>query len=168
MEIYKDIQGYEGFYQISNLGNVKSLRRENEYIMKGGKTTKGNYITYSVNLRKKGIGRKFYIHQLVAKHFIKNPLNKKEVNHKDNNPHNNKASNLEWVTHDENMKHAMKSNRIVKGEKSGMSKLKDEDVVEIYKTKTDALELSKKFNVTRETIYSIRRGQTWKHITKNI
>ncbi len=186
METYKDIKNYEGLYQISNLGNVKSLTRvvkkniKNKCktvsetitihgrIKKQSKTIKGNYITYWVVLSKNGKHKKFYVHRLVAEHFIKNVYNKKEVNHKDSNPQNNKADNLEWVTHNENMKHAMVKNRISKGESSGMSKLNNNAIKEIYNTKTDAKLLAIKYNVSRESIYSIRRGQSWKHITKNL
>ncbi len=183
MEIYKDIKNYEGLYQISNFGKVKSLTRvvgKNKHktvgktitihgrIKKPSKTTKGNYITYWVVLSKNGKHKKFYIHRLVAEHFIKNKYNKKEVNHKDSNPQNNNANNLEWVSHDENMKHAMRKNRIAKGESSGMAKLTNEAIKEIYNTQIDAKLLAIKYAVSRETIYNVRRGQSWKHIIKNL
>lgn len=168
MEIFKDIEGYDGHYQISNLGNVKSLKLGKDIIRKPNKTTKGKYVTLWVALSKRSKTKKYYIHRLVAKHFIKNPLNKKEVNHKDNNPLNNKVSNLEWVTHDENMKYAMKEGRIAKGETSGMSKFTEEDVIEIYKSKIDALTLSKKYKVSRQSIYDIKNGNMWTHITKKL
>lgn len=108
-EIWKDIKGYEGLYQISNLGRVKSLDR----ISKGRKykskilsiqKNKNGYQT--ITLYDCSNYKGFTIHRLVALSFIPNPQNKKCVNHKDGNKENNKVTNLEWVTHSENMKHA--------------------------------------------------------------
>lgn len=90
-ETYKDIQGYEGKYQISNLGNVYSLITNK--ILKPRLTLDGYY---QVDLCKDGVKRHLYIHRLVAQSFLDNPKNYKIVNHKDENSMNNIASNLEW------------------------------------------------------------------------
>ena len=113
-EIWKDIQGYEGFYQISNLGNVKSLERvvdkgngilqhRKERIMNKRESVDGYYIAkLNVNKKSKSIA----IHILVARHFIDNPNNYPEVNHKDCNRKNNQVDNLEWCTHQQNVEHS--------------------------------------------------------------
>ena len=90
-EIYKDIQGYEGKYQISNLGNVYSLITNK--ILKPRLTLDGYY---QVDLCKNGVKKHLYIHRLVAQSFLANPKNYKIVNHKDENSMNNIVSNLEW------------------------------------------------------------------------
>ena len=90
-EIYKDIQGYEGKYQISNLGNVYSLITNK--ILKPRLTLDGYY---QVDLCKNGVKKHLYIHRLVAQSFLDNPKNYKIVNHKDENSMNNIVSNLEW------------------------------------------------------------------------
>ena len=90
-EIYKDIQGYEGKYQISNLGNVYSLITNK--ILKPGLTLDGYY---QVNLYKNGVKKHLYIHRLVAQSFLDNTNNYPIINHKDENPMNNIYSNLEW------------------------------------------------------------------------
>ena len=90
-EIYKDIQGYEGKYQISNLGNVYSLITNK--ILKPRLTLDGYY---QVDLCKNGVKKHLYIHRLVAQSFLDNPKNYKIVNHKDENSTNNIVSNLEW------------------------------------------------------------------------
>lgn len=106
-EIWKDIKGFESFYQVSNLGNVKSLDR---YILYSNGTrhfhsgkiltpTLNKYGYYYVHLKKEGSNKKIYVHRLVAQAFIPNKNNKEEVNHIDCNPANNKVDNLEWVTH---------------------------------------------------------------------
>lgn len=95
-EIWKDIKDYEGRYQVSNLGRVKSLPRIIIGIMGSKaigdillkqKRSKSGYM--SVNLRKNGKGQMFYVHRLVADAFIKNPNNLPQINHKDENKSNN-------------------------------------------------------------------------------
>ena len=125
-EIWKDIEGYEGIYQVSNLGNVKSLDRTVKYTkwqyklckvveckhLVKGKTmipwlNDTGYLV--VDLSSKGKTRSYLVHRLVAQAFIDNPENKPEVNHKDGNRQNPEASNLEWVTSSENKIHAYRT-----------------------------------------------------------
>ena len=90
-EIWKDIKGYEGRYQISNFGNVYSLITNK--ILKPRLTLDGYY---QVDLYKNGVKKHLYVHRLVAQSFLDNPKNYKIVNHKDENSTNNIVSNLEW------------------------------------------------------------------------
>ena len=115
VETWKDIQGYEGYYMASNFGRIKSLdrlvkngngeRKARGRIMKFHKCKKG-YLR--ANLRKDGSAKSHLVHRLVANAFIKNKYNKKTVNHKDANKSNNRVENLEWMTHQENVDHAVK------------------------------------------------------------
>lgn len=102
IEIWKEIKGFENFYEVSNFGRIKSLLYGREKILKlhvsGGKY-------YRAYLTKNGIQYKYLIHRLVAFHFIPNPEHKPQVNHKNKVKENNCVSNLEWVTQIENMKH---------------------------------------------------------------
>jgi len=114
MEIWKDIKNYEGLYQVSNTGKVKSLGRIaikngnnkpniwKEKILTG--SSKSNYP--KVGLRKDNQQVTFNIHKLVAEAFIPNINNKPFVNHKNGIKTDNGVENLEWVTHQENMQHA--------------------------------------------------------------
>ena len=106
MEIYKDIQGYEGLYKISNKGNVKSLgndRTRKERILKPTKNHKG-YL--QVCLCKQGKIKRFLVHRLVASAFIENPNNYPQVNHKDEDKTNNNVTNLEWCTNEYNINYS--------------------------------------------------------------
>lgn len=92
-EIWKDIEGYEGCYQVSNFGRVKSLMYGKEKILKLEKTNK---CYFRVALCKNGKVKRYFVHILVCKAFLPNPDNLPFVNHKDENQSNNFANNLEW------------------------------------------------------------------------
>lgn len=100
MEIWKNIKGYEGLYQVSNLGEIKSFKLNKERILKKMETHKG-YIC--VDLSFKGKKRRVPVHRIVAEAFIPNPENKKQVDHIDENKLNNKTSNIRWLTNRENV-----------------------------------------------------------------
>jgi len=111
-EIWKDIKDYEGLYQVSNLGRIKSLKRKvfhisgertvNERILKQNDCTR--YLC--LFLSKDGKMKKFTVHRLIAETFIENKEFKPCVNHIDGNTKNNKVSNLEWCTYSENELHS--------------------------------------------------------------
>jgi hypothetical protein len=101
MEIWKDIENYESYYEVSNLGRIKSKR--SCIIMKNILNNNGYLMC---TLSAPGKRKKFSVHRLVAAAFIKNDLDKKQVNHIDGNKLNNIIINLEWVTPKENTNHA--------------------------------------------------------------
>lgn len=104
MELWKDIQGYEGYYQVSNEGRVKSLERDVEWrgtirhqserILKESTHNRG----YKRVVLYNGSPNIEFVHRLVAEAFIPNPNNYPIINHKDENPSNNRVENLEWCT----------------------------------------------------------------------
>lgn len=103
-EIWKDVIGWEGIYQISNYGRLKSFKVQPEgYILK--QTDKNGWY-FTVNLQKGDRFETKKIHRLVAFYFVDNPKNKPHVNHKDLNKQNNHYKNLEWVTQKDNNRHA--------------------------------------------------------------
>jgi hypothetical protein len=106
VEIWKNITGYEGLYKISSYGRVMGKHKED---LKGWYVN-GNYV--KVRLYKDRVAKDFYVHRLVAKHFLIEIPNKNLVNHIDHNPMNNNVTNLEWCTQKENMVHAKNHNRM--------------------------------------------------------
>jgi len=172
-EIWKDIPGYEGLYQVSNTGIVKALERtwycnnackyHKEFVLKQNHSRKGYF---KVRLCKNGYVKSYLVARLVAIAFIKNPLNKKQVNHIDGNKQNNHVSNLEWVTNSENCYHAIKNNlrNSACGERIHSSKLTKNDIAEIRKSKLTQVELARKFKVRQCTISQIKHYKTWRHI----
>jgi hypothetical protein len=113
MENWKDVQGYEGLYQVSNLGRVKSLSHVNYLGRLRQECILGNRLSdrgyHTAVLYNNGKSKSFRVHRLVANAFIENPNNKPHVNHIDGVKSNNLVSNLEWVTISENQKHAFKT-----------------------------------------------------------
>lgn len=128
-EIWKDIAKYEGLYQVSNYGNVRSLNYRHTGKVNKIAKMRNRYGYLIVALSKNSVKSRKQIHQLVAKAFIPNPENKPEVNHIDGNKENNVVSNLEWVTSKENTQHAINvlkwnflPNRKTKGSKHHAAK----------------------------------------------
>lgn len=106
-EIWKDIEGYEGLYQVSNYGNVKSMertiyKRKCKTIMKTPSLSGKGYLKTS--LCKNGKIKYAFIHRLVAQAFIPNPENKPTVDHIDRNKLNNNVNNLRWATYTEQIR----------------------------------------------------------------
>lgn len=174
-EIWKDIVGYEGYYQVSNKGRVKSLGRKGSgccLFDRIKKITKSKDKTHydSFGLCINGKSKSFMIHRVIAIHFIPNPESKKEVNHIDGNKSNNSISNLEWVTPSENIYHGLKLG--IMNTANGLTKpnvrFSRQDVVEIKKRiiKGDlGVNIAKDYGVNKVLIYNIKSGRTWKHIT---
>lgn len=164
-EIWKDIPGYEEYYEVSNTG----LIRRKAYIMKCRLTHDGYP---AITLCGEGKQLSKTIHRIVAEAFIENPDNKAQVNHKDGVKSNAMASNLEWVTPSENVIHALKLGLKDKnwqdGEKNIKAKLTNEQVSNIK----ERLKLEKVSKVYKDysvivgynTIHAIKTGRLWKTV----
>lgn len=168
-EIWKPVIGYEGWYEISNLGRIKR-------VMVGRSTRINRILKSSINkkgyayvkLFKHKVGRCVKVNRLVASVFLRNPNNKKLVHHKNGIKNMDHADNLEWVTDRENKLYAIRDFGHYLGENNGKTKLKEFEVLEILKlTKTTNLthaSISKQYNISVQTIHNISMRRTWKHL----
>lgn len=179
-EIWKDIPDWEGMYQISSIGNIRSLNRPvkargDKISIKKGKILKplfdkDGYLHIGLYKEQKGYFRR--LHRLVALAFIPNPENKPLVNHLNGIKDDNRVENLEWCTQQRNMQHAhktgLKVNTHMFGEGCNFSKLNDEQILYIrasYDKKTNSYKkLAEQFNVSASQISNIIRRNNWKHI----
>lgn len=186
-EIWKNIPDYEGYYQISNLGKVRSLTRvvknKNKWDKINGTMIilgklkeiqkRPNKRTF-ISLYKNGSQKLFSIYRLIAIAFLPNPNNKPCINHKDGNPENNNINNLEWCTYSENTIHAYKNKLFPNdqnvGEKNGRAILRNIDVINIRLILNEMNginehkynDLAKIYKVSRTTIYRIDKRTHWK------
>lgn len=174
-EIWKDLVGYEGLYQVSTLGNVRSVDR----IERCGsffRRRKGTLLKQSINrggycqvhLNKDGNGCSKEVHRLIAKTFIENKYDLPEVNHIDCDKTNNSVDNLEWVSREDNTKHAMEHDLKPHGDRHKSSKLRQSQVDWIRKNfdsnnkKYNTKSMAERFGVSRCTIRRVVLNQSWK------
>lgn len=178
IEEWKPIKGYEGFYEVSNTGKVRSVNRElvkpngisyhyKSVVLKQRDNGNGYLI---VCLRKRCSHKNKYIHRLVAEAFIPNPENKSEINHKDGNKTNNVISNLEWCTRSQNAQHGFDNGLLKKGENHYAHIFTEKEVKYIkencikYDANLGINALARKFNVSQGAIAAIVNNKTWKGV----
>ncbi len=170
-EEWRDIKGYEGLYQVSNLGRVKSLKKKTFAGINGGIyiTRKERILNYSkdhkgylrVNLCINKISKKYFVHRLVAGTFLDNPNNLPQVNHKDENKENNYVSNLEYCTQKYNVNYGSRTEKTRKKVICLETGIKYESITEAEKT----------LNIANQSIVACCKGKrktaggySWKYI----
>lgn len=178
--IWRPVEGYEGIYEVSSAGEVKSLPRLKYCGHKGsppqkvlGRTLKisEDRLGYSrVKLSKDGTSNLKYLHRIIASAFIEPIAGKTEVNHIDGDKSNNALKNLEWVNRSENMKHnfSIGISQARRGDDNNKAKLSWDSVKKIRKLYSDGVsqkDLSEKFEVTIANISCIVNHKTWKEIS---
>lgn len=191
-EVWKDIPNYEGYYQISNLGRIKSVARKVKYQNsyrnvkeKLKKTFIGKQGYERVELSKNGKTKKYNVHRIVANVFISNPLNKETVNHINGIKTDNRVENLEWATRSENELHAYKIGLAKNSEKQrNVARLycKENKIKSIIQLDLDgnfikewksAKEVEEKINISRKNISQCITGKNktaggYKWLTKEL
>lgn len=159
-EEWKDIEGFENSYQVSNLGNIRSLDRKR--VTKGGalagikgrvrkqKQSKSGYMI--INICLDGVKSFHAVHRLVAKAFVNNPHNKQTVNHIDGDKKNNAACNLEWATNSEQMQHAVDNNLVEVTTGPKFSKALKQEILNYFESNTISISnLAKMFGMSERT-----------------
>lgn len=167
-EIWKPIKRYEGLYEVSNYGRVRSLdaflpfgkyvRKRCGRIMRIQNSSNGYK---QVHLSKDGESKIYRVHRLVAEAFIDNPNGYPEVNHKDENRANNQADNLEWCTHQYNNSYG---NKPARGSKNGMAKLTKTQIVDIRKRRSAGEKLktiADSYGISVTHTCQITKGKRW-------
>lgn len=174
MEEFRDIEGYEGLYQVSNLGRVKSLSRIKtniygikypikERILKHVTHTEG-YLSVALCINGKPTTK--LVHRLVGQAFLLKDIEKAFINHKNGIKIDNRLDNLEWCTTKENNQHSHDLNLSKKGVDHPNSKLLEKDIFEI-RNKLKHLsqtEVSEIYGVSQTLISKIKRNKIWKHL----
>lgn len=178
-EIWKDITGYEGLYQISSMGRVKRLPRSNKRANGKPLPLKEKILTGTINAfgycryeLSRGINAaSFSGHRLVAIAFIPNSNNKPQINHKNGIKTDNRVDNLEWCNNSENQKHAyaigLNKPRSLRGDKSNLSKITKNTALAIICDLQKGLrnkDIATKYNVLRSHVSSIKSKRIWAHL----
>lgn len=189
METWKDIKGYEGFYEVSTCGVVRSKERVVVLKDKSGKDRpciykskilkpcKRTYKSHTntmhrlqVVLSKDGKTRSYDVHRLVAETFIENPNNYNTVNHIDGNTENNCVNNLEWLPLADNIRHAFKNNLIHTMKPIAMIEPKTGKIVKVYAGEAEACRRNglKQGKIRKAMQKGWKcRGYNWRYITEN-
>lgn len=175
-EIWKDIEGFNGWYQVSNKARVRSWykrgigigKRKDPVMLK--QPTLHGYKYVSLWDENEDRYRSKRVHRLVAKAFIPNPKDKVYINHKNGIKDDNRIGNLEWVTASENDLHAFENGlrEPMRGEKNGHAVLTESDILEIRdlceNSELSQKEIGDKFGVCRSHISDIYNGRRWGHV----
>ena len=176
-EIWKDVIGWENYYQVSNTGYVRSKDRYIRNYRSGLALTKGKLLSLNktkgylvATLFKDKIRERYPVHRLVALHFLSNAENKPTVNHINTIKDDNRVENLEWATGKEQQLHAVKMGLRDKtlGSNNNFSKLNDKQVLEIRELYSTGnlfqREIAEIYGIAEEHCHRIINKKSWKHI----
>lgn len=176
-EIWKDVPSFEGYYQASNLGRIRTVDRIGPTCYGATRKLKGRVV--AVNGGKRGYLRVsshkygvMFAHRLVAMAWVPNPHGLPVINHIDGNKSNNIPSNLEWCTQPDNVRHGFRTGLtpikiLQKGDKSIAAKLTEEKVALIKRRIINgerAVDLAKEYWVGPSTIAELKAGRSWGHV----
>jgi len=158
-EIWKKLD-FNKLYEISSFGKVVSLQYGKRKLLSVNSLTVKGYVQITIKRKK------YLLHRLIAKNFIPEEIGRNEVNHKNGIKTDNRVENLEWVSRQENIEHAIKNNLHHHGEKTGSSKLTEKEVLEILESSLKYVKLAKIYNVSDSTIGLIKSRKRWKYLQK--
>lgn len=161
MEIWKSVNEY---YQVSDLGRIKSLKYGRETIMTGGLTSSGYHcVTFLVNKNQSTKAT----HRLVAEYFVDNPDNLPCVNHKNGIKTDNRAVNIEWCSYKHNSQHAVKNGLIKSGEKSYKAIHSEDTIRKIFHLKDSGMQrkdILDELGISIHVYKDVIKRKSWKHL----
>ena len=187
-EVWRDVSGWEGIYEVSNRGRVKRLKRRVIHrnqatafsmvypikVLKANPDSRG-YPQVVLNALSAGKEKRTArVHRLVAEAFLPNPQNKPQVNHINSDTMDARVFNLEWCTAGENQRHAYDAGgrQPPRGVASGMCKYTEDTVKAVYilatTTDTSQGEIGKLYSMPQITVSNIKTKKTWRHITDKL
>ena len=181
VEQWRPVVGWEGFYEVSDLGRVRSLDRVCHSYLRGPQRWKGCLLTAKINhnrsgyrqvaLTRKGHPHYAYVHRLVLEAFVGPCPAGMETAHGDGNSSNNALSNLRWATPPNNHADKVQHGTDPKGERNGMARLTEDDVREIRRRyrrvsyhESNAVELMREFGLTRSGLLDVVKRRKWAHV----
>lgn len=172
-EIWADVKGYEGRYQVSNLGRVKSLpntKRRTELVLKASAHVKSGHLIVNLTSAKKGGGWAqvcHYVHTLVLRAFKGDCPLGNEGCHNDGNPANNSLENLRWGTRDSNQADRLTHGTSNRGKRNGQAILDETGAREVKRrlaAKETQTSIAKAMGISRSAVSAIAVGRTWSHL----
>lgn len=166
---WKPVLGWEGFYEVCETGDVRSIARENRRnkLILGGSVLKkilGSRGYYVVNLTSPGRRKQYFLHKIVLEAFCGQAPSGMEACHNDGNPLNCHIDNLRWDTKSNNHKDKIKHGTYQVGEKANNVKLTNEIVIEIRKNKLTPAQAVQRFGLSKSNAKRIVSYETWRHI----
>jgi hypothetical protein len=172
METWKDVPGYEGFYQVSDEGRVRSMVRMTPEAIARGVRKEKQILAFGHNkqgrrqvvLSKLGMLKRVQVHTLVLLAFVGPCPAGLECLHGDNDYTNNRPGNLKWGTHTENMRDKQRHGTQSRGEAHAASKLTEDDVRAIRADKRTGRAIAADFGINQVTVVFIKNRKTWKHV----
>lgn len=171
LEEWRPVVGYEGWYEVSNLGRVKRIGAGRGAVP--GRTYRGHVGGWGyriIRLNQDSHGQRFPVHTLVAEAFLGSRPEGHEINHRDGNKANNRVANLEWVTRSQNNRHAIRTGLrpalACKGIQHGMAKLSEPQVHEIRRLRHRITQraIADHFHISKDMVWRIQNRWNWQHI----
>lgn len=163
-ECWKPIKEYQGMYEVSNKGRIKSTHHFVHTILE---LQLSSWEYHIISLAKNKTKKTFIVHRLVAEAFISNPDNNPQINHINGIKTDNYIENLEWCTGTENIQHAYRTglNIPMKGEDSAVATLTNEQALSIFNDIDNQIAIGKKYSISRNMVNAIKTGRAWSSVT---
>jgi len=168
-EIWLPVAGWEKFYEVSNIGNVRCIKENGKHIKFGTHLSKMPNCGYLVvSLSALGVTKRLYVHRLVLMTFVGMPTGRQEACHGNGDRTDNRLENLRWDSRKSNHADKKRHGTWQGGEACGTSKLTESAVIDIRTSGNPSEDLAEKYGVSLTCIIDARKGKTWAHVDRAI